>query len=621
MWGFLSQALEDRAWDVSMLIVDYWVDAKDVMAHAIVDLSERPWLLEVMKQHAMGISQRCLYHSEEQIWERVDGEDMTVNKYRASAQEALGALICFYSDAKKTEQLLAVFAPLAQGSEYAQELFLFAMRAFIPTLTEPQHMQFLQQVRTIQAVQCALHMSTSALVTRGVVLLLNDCSASLSSLEGLLLPALEFLFTRGINQNQHYSLVSLAVECLQNVCSDCKSAFTPQLALQLYQIAESVLPLLKPIDADKLVDCIYETSTILPEADMLQGIERLLIHSFTMLKEVNETSLESINAQLLERGLMVFASTLKALEPLSAQYLLPLLGPYMGHTLNVASWILMKRKEPVLVGAVAQVYRRVFTSIAGNADNFFPSIAQSILLSKTCYNEDIVKSLVLGVSTLGNEPVTNAWLRTSFGTLCQEILEELGKTTDPDLAAAGFDLFARAIEYIPEFFTSQEVLRAVFIAAEIALNRLSSRACNSSVLNALYFLFSCSCLQVSLQPYAAAATTLLLTSLSSLHSAANTKAAVLVLALRTFFKAEFEAGLQAGLSTPSYNTFTPLDKERCAKCFTHLPSSPVGLMKALVETVWKIHKGLANMSALIGSELQIATQARNERKAVVDLTV
>jgi hypothetical protein len=44
-------------------------------------------------------------------------------------------------------------------------------------------------------------------------------------------------------------------------------------------------------------------------------------------------------------------------------------------------------------------------------------------------------------------------------------------------------------------------------------------------------------------------------------------------------------------------------------------------MKALVETVWKIHKGLANMSALIGSELQIATQARNERKAVVDLTV
>jgi len=129
-----------------MLIVDYWVDAKDVLAHTIVDLRERPWVLEVMKQHAMGISQRCLYSHEEQSWEHIDGEEMTINKYRASAQEALGALICFYSDAKVTEQLLAVFAPLAQGSQYAQELFLFAMRAFLPTLTEPQHRQFLQQV-------------------------------------------------------------------------------------------------------------------------------------------------------------------------------------------------------------------------------------------------------------------------------------------------------------------------------------------------------------------------------------------------------------------------------------------------------------------------------------------
>lgn len=149
MWTFLSQALEDRAWEVSMLIVDYWVDAKDVMAHAIADLRERPWLLEVMKQHAMGISQRCLYSSEEQSWGRVDSEEMTVNKYRASAQEALGAIVSFYSDAKATEQLLAVFAPLAQGSAYAQELFLFAMRAFLPTLMETSHRQYLQQVKVI----------------------------------------------------------------------------------------------------------------------------------------------------------------------------------------------------------------------------------------------------------------------------------------------------------------------------------------------------------------------------------------------------------------------------------------------------------------------------------------
>ena len=147
MWGFLTQALEDRAWEVSMLIVDYWVDAKDVMAHAIADLKERPWLLEVMKQHAMGISQHCLYSSEEQAWDRVDAEEMTVNKYRASAQEALGAIVSFYSDAKATEELLAVFAPLAQGTPCAQELFLFAMRAFLPTLTETSHHKYLQQVR------------------------------------------------------------------------------------------------------------------------------------------------------------------------------------------------------------------------------------------------------------------------------------------------------------------------------------------------------------------------------------------------------------------------------------------------------------------------------------------
>lgn len=411
------------------------------------------------------------------------------------------------------------------------------------------------------------------------------------------------------------------MESLQNVCSDCKAAFTPSTALQLYQIAESVLPLLKPTDADKLVDCIYETSTVLPQADMLQGIERLLIHSFSTLKEVSDITLDSVNGPQLARGLMVFASTLKALEQLSAQFLLPLLEPYLGHVLSLAGWILLRRREKELVEAVGQVYKRVFTSVAGNADSFFPSIAQSILVSKTCYNEDIVKSLVLGLSTLGNEPATSAWLHTSFGALCQLILEELGRTTDPDLAAACFDLFAKAIEFIPDFFTSTAVLQAIFIATENSLTHLSSRACNTSVLSTLYFLFSSSRLKASLQPFAAATTTLLLASLSSLHSAANTKAAVLILALRTFFRAEFEAGLQAGLSTPLYASFTPLDKERCAKCFAHLPSSPVGLMRALVETVWKIHKGLANMSALIGSELQIATQAHSERRANIDLTI
>ena len=466
-----------------------------------------------------------------------------------------------------------------------------------------------------------MYLSNFPLVTKGVVLLLNDCSSSLSSLTDLLFPSLDFLFTRGISQTQHYSLVSLSVESLQNICSDCKAAFTAPTALQLYQVAECVLPLLKPADADKLVDCIYETSTILPQADMLQGIERLLIHSFSALKEVNEATLGSANGPLLARGLMVFASTLKALEQLSAQYLLPLLEPYLGHVLNLARWVLMQRKEGELVEAVAQVYRRVFTSIAGNADSFFPSIAQSILVSKTCYSEDIVKSLVLGVSTLGNEPATSAWLGTSFGPLCQQILEELGKTTDPDLAATCFELFTKAIEYIPDFFTSTAVLQAVFIASENSLKHLSSRACNSSVLNTLYFLFSSTRLKASTQPFAAAVTTLLLTSLCSLHSAANIKAAVLILALRTFFPAEFETGLQAGLSTPLYSSFTPLDKERCAKCFTHLPSSPVGLMRVLVETVWKIHKGLANVSALIGSELQIASQAHSERRANVDLTV
>ena len=146
MWGFMTQAIEDRSLEVSMLVVDYWVDAKDVLSHAIVDLRERPWLLEVMKHHAMSISQRCLYTQEDQAWERIDTEDMTINKYRTSAQDALGALISFYSDTKAPEQLLSVFVPLAQGSEFAQELFLFAIRAFLPTLTEPQYRQLLQQV-------------------------------------------------------------------------------------------------------------------------------------------------------------------------------------------------------------------------------------------------------------------------------------------------------------------------------------------------------------------------------------------------------------------------------------------------------------------------------------------
>ena len=441
------------------------------------------------------------------------------------------------------------------------------------------------------------------------------------SLEGLLIPSLQFLFTRGVGDRHNYSVVSLAVECLQNVCSDCKSAFKPDMAIQLYQIAESVLPLLRPADADKLVDCIYETSTVLPESDMKQGIERLLQHSFATLRDLTAEAIPSTNGHQLVRGLMIFASTLKALENLSAQQLIPLLAPYLEQVLRVSGWVLLYRKEVELMDAVGQVYKRVFTSLSGNADGFFPVMAESILVSRTGYNEGIVRSLVMGVSTNGNEPITNAWLTRSFATLCQYVIEELGKTTDPDLASACFDLFTRSIECIPDFFSEETVLRVIFTCAEAALTRLSSRSSNTSIMDTLYFLFSNSRLQPALKPFAAAVTALVLTSLSSLHSAVNTKVAVLILALRTFYPPEFETGLHAGLSTPGYSNYTPLDKERCIKCFLHLPPSPVGLMRALVETIWKIHKGLASLSALIGSELQVATQAHNQRVGVVDLTV
>ena len=149
MWGFLTEALEDRSKEVSGLVVDYWIDAKDVIAHALTDLPSRPWLLAVMRQHAMVISKRCLYTSYEQSWERADSEAMTTNRYRVGAQDALASLFAFFCGARMAEELLTVFSELVKDHSqvFAMELFLFAMRAFLPSLSESSSLKYLQQVR------------------------------------------------------------------------------------------------------------------------------------------------------------------------------------------------------------------------------------------------------------------------------------------------------------------------------------------------------------------------------------------------------------------------------------------------------------------------------------------
>lgn len=425
--------------------------------------------------------------------------------------------------------------------------------------------------------------------------------------------ALEYVLANGLlnTSNSKFFIDTNAVECLRSFSFECIDLFTNEMIYKSLEISETILGIINPVYADKLIEAIIGIIGNLPPNEVIVAQRKILSFIFTEFSAACPGSLE-FKHNLFHNGIKLLSAAFAAMQGSSSQVIWQNLSDILIETVNLTLKGILQIKQAELLGGAYMLLKRIITLSSIFSDYFFPQICETLVSEYIPGKEESISTIISGISILFSEPNTKSWLSSNYLQLFIKLRDSISLKANPETIEKFFDLQSKIFESGLSVFNST-LLETLQLTINLS-NYLSDRIAAKAFLNFCVLIFSKNSSELS--PFAQALSTSLISSLNSINTNAVQSLSSLFNYFKAYFPPEFEQGVNSALSSGTYQEFSIKDKERIKFCFLKIDASTIQKMKILVNSLINILKGRGSMDLLIATEIAISSE--NLKAQVID---
>ena len=442
-------------------------------------------------------------------------------------------------------------------------------------------------------------------MVKSLVFFLNDIGNYFQYFPELFPKALEYVLANGLlnTSNSKFFIDTNAVECLRSFSFECIDLFTNEMIYKTLEISETILGVLNPVYADKLIEAVIGIIGKLPQNEVIVAQRKILSFIFTDFSAACPGNLE-FKPNLFNKGIKLLSAAFAAMQGTSSQVVWQNLSDILIETVNITLKGILQIKQAELLNGAYMLLKRIITLTSVFADYFFAQICETLVSEYTSGKEESISTIISGISVLFSEPNTKSWLSLNYLKIFFKLRDSLSVQANPETIEKFFDVQSKMFESGLSVFNST-LLETLQLTINLS-NYLSDRIAAKSLLNFCVLIFGKN--SSDLSPFAQALSTSLISSLSTINTNAVQPLSSLFNYFKTYFPSDFEQGVNSALSTNTYSEFSPNDKERVKFCFMKVESSTIQKMKVLVSSLINILKGRGSMDLLIATEIAISSE-------------
>lgn len=444
------------------------------------------------------------------------------------------------------------------------------------------------------------------LFVKSFVFLLNDIGNHFIHFPSLFPKALEYVLANGLldTSNSKFFIDTNAVECLRNFAFECIDLFTNEMIYKTLEITETILGVINPLYADKLVEAIISIIGKLPQNEIFVAQRKIFAYILADFSASCPGNLE-FKPVLFQKGIALMSAAFMAMQGSSSQAIWQNLSDIIVETVNLTLKGIPQIKQVEVLNASYLLLKRTIVLSSVFSDFFFPQICESVICNYTPGREEGISAIISGISILFSEPNTTSWLSSNYLQVFLKLRDSLTQQSIPETIEKFFDLQSKLFESGLAVFNNT-LLETLQLAINLC-SYLSDRSASRAFLNFCQLIFAKK--TEELAPFALALTVGLVSSLNTISINAVQPLSNLFNFFKIYYQAEFEQGVSSALAGNTFQEFQEKDKERIKFCFLKTDASTVQKMKILVNSIINILKGRGTIELLIATEIAISSES------------
>lgn len=370
------------------------------------------------------------------------------------------------------------------------------------------------------------------------------------------------------------------------------------------EIAETILGVINPLYADKLVEAIISIIGKLPQNEVFVAQRKIFAYILIEFRASCPGNME-FKPALFQKGIALMSAAFMAMQGSSSQAIWQNLSDIIIETVNLTLKGIPQIKQVELLNASYLLLKRTIVLSSVFSDFFFPQICETVISNYTPGREEGISAIISGVSILFSEPNTVSWLSSNYVQVFLKLRDSLTQQAIPETIEKFFDFQSKLFESGLAVFNS-----TLLDTLQLSINLcsfLSDRSAARALLNFSQLIFAKH--NDELAPFAYNLTISLISSLNTISINAVQSISTLFNSFKIHFQPQFEQGVSSALSSSTFQEFSDKDKERLRFCFLKTDTSTVQKMKILVNSVINILKGRGTTELLIATEIAISSES------------